>query len=206
MSSWISSAFSWVSSLLSIFNYFQGKKARFLILGLDNSGKTTLTGKLATGTISTYRPTNVPYTVNNIQLGDTGLTVSCTDVGGHMEVRRIWKDYCTPDTKGIIFLVDAACPSRFNEVKTELDKILADQDFEDFANIPIAILGNKIDMPSAVNDEMLKAALGLTSKTTGKSQNQNENVKNVRPLEVFMCSIVKNAGYGEAFRWIAQYC
>lgn len=26
-----------------------------------------------------------------------------------------------------------------------------------------------------------------------------------RPIELFMCSILKRQGYGEGFRWIAQY-
>lgn len=76
------------------------------------------------------------------------------------------------------------------ESKKELDALLLD---ESLANVPFLVLRNKI-----FEDECLTSL----HKRMGKV-NRVEN--NVRPLELFMCSIVRKMGYGEGFRWLSQY-
>ncbi len=72
---------------------------------------------------------------------------------------------------------------------------------EDLQKVPFLILGNKIDAPGAVSEEELRHSLGLL-QTTGKGK---VPLKDIRPLEVFMCSVVMRQGYGDGFRWISQY-
>jgi GTP-binding protein SAR1 len=99
----------------------------------------------------------------------------------------------------IIYLVDAADRERFPESKRELDSLLSD---DNLATVPFVVLGNKIDIPTAASEEELRQWLGLTY-TTGKGK-VNLTDSKMRPLELFMCSVVKRQGYGEAFRWVSQ--
>jgi GTP-binding protein SAR1 len=65
---------------------------------------------------------------------------------------------------------------------------------QDLAKVPVLVLGNKIDLPRALSEDELRVSLGLNNYTTGKG---NVELKGIRPIEIFMCSIVNRQGYGE---------
>lgn len=93
----------------------------------------------------------------------------------------------------ILFIFSAPLPNH--------QALLAD---EAIANIPIVVLGNKIDIPGAASEEELRAALGLIGQTTGKGTVPKTSLAS-RPLELFMCTVIKKQGYGDGFRWLSQY-
>lgn len=101
----------------------------------------------------------------------------------------------------VVYLVDAYDKERFTESKKELDALLSD---EALADVPFLVLGNKIDIPYAASEDELRFHLGLSNFTTGKGK-VNLTQTNVRPLEVYMCSIVRKMGYGDGFKWLSQY-
>ena len=103
--------------------------------------------------------------------------------------------------------MDSADFERFAESKAELDALLS---IEELAKVPFLILGNKIDAPGAVSEEELRHHLGLY-QTTGKVRRSKYYkasyshilfqgkvpLTDIRPIEIFMCSVVQRQGYGE---------
>ena len=75
---------------------------------------------------------------------------------------------------------------------------------EQVADAPVLILGNKIDISGAAPEDELRQFFGLHGVTTGKGNVPKKDLQR-RPVEVFMCSVRKREGYGEGFRWLAQY-
>eukprot|EP01089_Gocevia_fonbrunei_P009448 TRINITY_DN21754_c0_g1_i1.p1 TRINITY_DN21754_c0_g1~~TRINITY_DN21754_c0_g1_i1.p1 ORF type:complete len:195 (-),score=43.33 TRINITY_DN21754_c0_g1_i1:55-639(-) len=190
----MSFVYSWFRGVLSYLGLVN-LEAKMVFLGLDNAGKTTLLGQLANGRLQSHKPT---AKAQNEELTLGKLTFNTFDLGGHKPARKQWKKHYI-ETDVIVFMVDSADRARFPEAKKELDDLLKDPVI---AHVPFLVLGNKIDDPKAVSEQELRNALGLQVTT------QKGNVKlepHIRPIEVFMCSVVKGIGYAEGFRWASQY-
>jgi len=186
--------FDWFWNVLSSLGLYQ-KSGKVVFLRLDNAGKTTLLHMLRDDKLQAFVPTTKP-TMEELTMGN--ISFRTYDLGGHEIARRIWREYYT-DVNAVIFLVDAAAPERFPESKAELNELLTD---EDLKNVPFLILGNKIDLVEAVSEVELRDYFGL-NQTYGKGI--GPKISDIRPVEVFMCSVVRRQGYKEGFNWVAQF-
>jgi len=186
----------WIAGVLNYLGLYK-KSGKLVFLGLDNAGKTTLLHMLKDDKLSQPVPTLHP-TSEELTLGNIRFTTF--DLGGHQQVRKVWKEYF-PAVDAIVFLIDVWDRNRFIESKAELDSLLSD---EQVINCPVLILGNKIDKIGAVGEQEVRQYFNLNGLTTGKGS-VNRNELNGRPMELFMCSVLKREGYGEAFRWLSQY-
>ncbi|XP_064594864.1 GTP-binding protein SAR1-like [Liolophura sinensis] len=133
-----------------------------------------------------------------MKFGDVTFTVY--DLGGHVQARRVWRDYF-PAVDAVVFVIDAAEREAFEESSQELHRILSD---EDISEVPVLILGNKIDRADAASYQELIDSFRLCMVLTGKDGKPRESLPS-RPAELFMTSLVGKQGYGEAFRWLSRY-
>ena len=159
-----------------------------LLIGLDDAGKTTLTGRLTQDRLIQASPTSKPSN-HGIQIGSTLLTI--TDVGGHAQARRLWREYMFASTR-LIFVVDVSNRSRLPEARHELLSVLNDEDTQ---HVPMLVLGNKIDnIQTACSETELIYLLQLDKYLHG----ENPRVK------ICMCSIKRNEGFSDGLRWLIK--
>ena len=102
---------------------------------------------------------------------------------------------------GIVFLVDACHLASISEAAAELQLLLKDKDLE---KLPILILGNKVDKDGALSKDQLVSHLGITANLLASDYIQ-ANKTLARPMELFMCSILMEYGYKEAFHWLLNH-
>ena len=173
------------------------KNAKILFLGLDNAGKTTLMHMLRDDRLAQHAPTQ-HATSEELQIA--GVNFQAFDLGGHEIARKVWGDYFAK-CDAVVYLVDSADRDRFGESRAELDALLSD---DALAGVPFVILGNKVDLPEAASEDEIRYALGLTNATTGKGKATDRD-SGIRPIEIYMCSVVRRMGFSEGFKWVAQY-
>ena len=98
-------------------------------------------------------------------------------------------------------MIDAAEHGRLEESKAELEKLLQ---MPELSTVPFVIFGNKVDKKEALGEEQLREVMGLPfHQTYGKDASSSN--PGARPIELFMCSVVKRAGYQDGFTWLGQF-
>uniref|UniRef100_A0A0A9XY23 ADP-ribosylation factor-like protein 13B n=2 Tax=Lygus hesperus TaxID=30085 RepID=A0A0A9XY23_LYGHE len=130
------------------------RKIILLLVGLDNSGKTTaakgLTGEIVEHTIPTIG-------FSSIKMKHKGFDVIIYDLGGGPQIRGIWSCYFS-DVFGVIFVVDASDENRLGEAKVLLYNLLTN---EKLAGKPLLVLANKQDIPNALDEIDIVESLSL---------------------------------------------
>lgn len=159
-----------------IFSFLEKKQINLLILGLENSGKSTLVKFLKDGKIKSLAPTNQPNVCEFLNKNKT-LIYKIYDIGGHKLAKNLWKNYSyTSDC--ILFIIDTTDIEKLEEVKIEIDKLVN-------YKVPILVIGNKIDINSISKVELY-------------------NILELKKydIELVMISIINNIGINDINNWI----
>ncbi|XP_030244146.1 ADP-ribosylation factor-like protein 4C isoform X2 [Drosophila navojoa] len=130
-----------------------------VMLGLDSAGKTTALYRLKFDQYLNTVPT-IGFNCEKVQgtLGKAkGVHFLVWDVGGQEKLRPLWRSY-TRCTDGILFVVDSVDTERMEEAKMELMRTAKCPDNQ---GVPVLILANKQDLPSACCPKQLENLLGL---------------------------------------------
>lgn len=128
-----------------------------LLVGCDNSGKTSIVKRLLGDETRTTTPT-AGVNLKSVALDDR-TPLQLWDVGGRQTLRQYWRDYARQARPvAIIFVIDAADPRRLAEVSIEVQKLLNDPML---VGVPLLVLANKQDVAGAIPPTELEACLNL---------------------------------------------
>ncbi|KDO23717.1 hypothetical protein SPRG_10495 [Saprolegnia parasitica CBS 223.65] len=166
------------------------KKAvvRILVVGLDNSGKTTLVNHLkprksqATEVVPT-----VGFQVEEFAKHNLSFTVF--DMSGQSRYRSLWENYYQ-DVQAIIFVMDSTDTIRMCVVKDELEQILAHKDLAP-KKIPILFFANKMDLAHSLTPVECMGQLEL-EKLTNKT------------WHITASNAITGRGVDEGIQWLAD--
>merc|ERR1711990_1162090 len=119
-------------------------EARILVLGLDNSGKTTILKAMSDEDATNIMPTQG---FNIKSLTQDGFKLNVWDIGGQREIRPYWKNYYE-NTDGMVYVVDSSDEVRLGECSEELQSLMKE---ELLANVPLLVFANKQDLQTALD-------------------------------------------------------
>ncbi|XP_021317496.1 ADP-ribosylation factor-like protein 2 isoform X1 [Sorghum bicolor] len=131
------------------------KEMRILMVGLDNSGKTTIVLKINGEDTSVISPT-LGFNIKTIKYHKYSLNI--WDVGGQKTIRSYWRNYFE-QTDGLVWVVDSSDIRRLDDCRAELHNLLKE---ERLAGASLLVFANKQDIQGALKPaEIAKAVVSI---------------------------------------------
>lgn len=165
--------------------FSKSKKLELCLVGLENSGKTTLLNVLSVGAPIDTLPT---VGLNVKMVKKQGTTLKVWDLGGQERFRPEWGRY-TQGCDCILFCVDANDFNRVKLAKHELHKLLSDSSLNGLA---LLICLNKMDLDPHMSKEECVRDLDLSAVT--------EN-----PWLVIPISALKQTNINDVTDWLVRH-
>lgn len=162
------------------------KEVQVLVVGLDNSGKSTIIDHLKPPDMraSDIVPT-VGFNVEKFQSRNLGFTAF--DMSGQGRYRNLWEHYYK-EAQGIIFVIDSSDKLRMVVAKEELDLLIQHDDITR-RNIPILFFANKMDVREALSSVKVSTLMAL------------ERISN-KPWHICASNALTGEGLQEGIEWL----
>lgn len=132
---------------------------KIIIIGLHNAGKTTILYKLALGEVIVTSPT-IGSNVEEVRHNNVRFQV--WDLGGQESLWSSWDTYYA-GTQGVIYVVDASDETNALVSKMEFLNMTNHAELQD---VPILVLANKSDLPTAQSVPEISVSFALTEIKT----------------------------------------
>ncbi|XP_069489689.1 ADP-ribosylation factor-like protein 8A [Ambystoma mexicanum] len=136
---------------------FWKEEMELTLVGLQYSGKTTFVNVIASGQFNEDMIPTVGFNMRKITKGN--VTIKLWDIGGQPRFRSMWERYCR-GVSAIVYMVDAADQEKTEASKNELHNLL---DKPQLQGIPVLVLGNKRDLPGALDEKELIEKMNLSA-------------------------------------------
>ncbi|GBB95267.1 hypothetical protein RclHR1_02500016 [Rhizophagus clarus] len=179
MASILKSFLDWLRSL------FFKTELELTLVGLQNSGKTTLVNVIASGHFSEDMIPTVGFNMRKVTKGS--VTMKLWDIGGQPRFRSMWERYCR-GVNAIVFVVDSADYEKLGAAKQELRNLL---DKPQLASIPVLVLGNKNDLDDALTVEELIEQMDLKSINNREVSCYSISAKNQVNIDITLQWLIK---------------
>ncbi|KAJ3208042.1 ADP-ribosylation factor-like protein 8B [Dinochytrium kinnereticum] len=169
------------------------------LVGLQNSGKTTLVNVIANGSFSEDMIPTVGFNMRKVTKGAEVKHDSEACGRDIVEVTYLILFYvigeCTHraiflGVNAIVFVLDSADHAKVPAARTELHTLL---DKAQLASIPVLVLGNKNDLPGALTVEQIIDQLGLKSITSREVSCYSISAKNQVNIDLTLNWLIKHA-------------
>ncbi|CAG0910685.1 unnamed protein product, partial [Cyprideis torosa] len=144
--------------LVAYLGKFKSRDCGVVVVGLDNSGKTTILNhlKLPEQRDAAIVPT-VGFTVQQFRY--KGINFTAWDMSGAGKYRALW-EHNYKSAMGVIFVVDSSDKLRMVVAKDELDLLLDHPDIKS-RQVPLLFFANKMDLRDALSSVRISQELGL---------------------------------------------
>ena len=166
----------------------QKKDAKVIVVGLDNSGKTTVLNWLKPEAEQRHDivPT-IGFTVEQFKV--KSLRFSAFDMSGQGRYRNLWEAYYK-ESNGIIFVLDSSDKLRMAVARDELDLVLEHEHIKP-RRLPILFFANKMDKRDALSSVKCSVMLGL------------EDIRD-KPWYICASNALNGEGIQEGLTWFAD--